>query len=131
ENNKISARKMVEPIGHSCSHLKHRIKDTTILLADEADASVIRSDEDLEVTDLKNYNCKVEGVDKVTGACKIWLPDSTKPIIGKISDPQLHNRGNVYTRALDQGGEIIIKAKATLKEGKIHRLFISDAEKVR
>jgi hypothetical protein len=46
---------------------------------------------------------------------------------GKITDPVVGVIGsNIYTKALDEGTELTVIAKPTLRDGAINRLFISD-----
>lgn len=122
------AELMVSPVGRTCSLLTQRIGEDIAIEIDEPSAEVIRSKNVLEVTEVNTYECQIEGVDKTNGSCRVLLPNRDKPVIGKITDPQLENIGNIYTHALDQDLKISVTAKATLKDGEIQKLYISDAK---
>lgn len=127
ESNKLAARAMVEPVGRSCATVTHSLGAVPFLVADEADAEVIRADDPMEVLDMTEYRCRVEGVDTTNGHCKLLIPGALGPVSGKISDPALMIAGNIYTSALNLKSEIIVMAKATTKNGTIQKLFVSDA----
>jgi hypothetical protein len=97
---------------------------------DEPSAVVLRSVENLEVGSVDHYTVKIEGVFKTNGACRVRLIDAGQIVAGKVTDPALAQSHNVYTRALDDGSPLRVTAKPTLKDGRITRLYISDAEPV-
>lgn len=128
ENNRKAARLSVEPVGRSCLSITQEKNKVSFIEIDEPSAEVIRSKEELEVTDMQKYTCQIEAVDKTNGSCRVLLTGEDKPIMGKIDDPQLQQTGNVYTHALDQDSEIVITAKTTVKKGEIQKFYISDAK---
>ncbi|WP_166795888.1 hypothetical protein [Methylocella tundrae] len=81
----------------------------------------------MTVGESREYRVRLEGVFKTNGACRVRLLDLDKIVVGKITDPSVGSAGNVYTRALNDGAELIVVAKPTMKDGNINRLFISDA----
>lgn len=127
EANRSSARGLVEPVGRSCATVTHSFGKVPFLVADEADAEVIRADEPLEVLEMTEYRCRVEGVDTTNGHCKLLIAGVPGPVSGRISDPALMSAGNIYTSALNLKSDIIVMAKATVKNGAIQKLFVSDA----
>ncbi|VFU08478.1 conserved protein of unknown function [Methylocella tundrae] len=94
---------------------------------DEPVAEALRSRGELTVGESREYRVRLEGVFKTNGACRVRLLDLDKIVVGKITDPSVGSAGNVYTRALNDGAELIVVAKPTMKDGNINRLFISDA----
>ncbi len=46
----------------------------------------------------------------------------------KIADATLEQPHNVYTKALDEGAILRVVAQPTMKDGRLHRLFITDAK---
>lgn len=129
DSNKSNAKLIAEPVGRSCSVLTHSSDGHEMFTIDEPIAEFLRSKDDVEVSDLEKFKCRIEGVSRVNGYCQVIIENVEKPIPAKITDPELLNTGNIYTNALDRGIEIIIHAKSLTKDGKIKKLFISDAEK--
>lgn len=126
QGSKSAGINSVAPIGQSADFLEHKQKEQLFLI-DQPMADAIRSKDELEVVDMQDYLCYIRGVDTISGTCKIELVRENVIVNGKISDPNLSQAGNIYTHALDEQGEIVITAKATLKDGIIHKLYISDA----
>jgi hypothetical protein len=95
----------------------------------EASAEALRSRDELEVGETGEHLVEIVGVFKTNGACRVRLLEGDREVVsGKITDPALATPGNAYTTALDQGRPLLVMAKPTLKDGAIHRLFISDAQ---
>ena len=55
------------------------------------------------------------------------VDDVDTVVAGEVTDPAVTRDENLYTRALADGTELIVMAKPILKDGKITKLFISDA----
>ena len=120
-------RQVPEPVGRS---VRQMIVGGTGqgTLIDEPSAEVLRSTVEMEVGDTAMYEVEIEGVFKTNGACRVRLLDGGRVVAGKITDPALDTPGNKYTAALNEGAVLRVTAKPTLKDGELHRLFISDAE---
>lgn len=125
--NRPALRQISAPVGKSVRTLE--IGHTEITHIDEAGASVLSSKEDMDIGDLAEYRVTIHGVFKTDGSCRLKLYDTQEITIGRITDPALETVGNVYTSALNQGFPLVITAKPTIKDGKIVRLYISDAKK--
>jgi hypothetical protein len=97
-------------------------------LIDEPAAEVLRSPDTLSLGTREQYEVRIHGVFKTNGACRVEILNQKKIVSGKIADPELGKAGNVYTRALNEGAILRVVAQPTIKEGKIHRLFITHAE---
>lgn len=125
--NRAPLRQVPEPVGRS---VRQMIVGGTGqgTLIDEPSAEVLRSREEMQVGDTAKYEVEIEGVFKTNGACRVRLLDGGRVVAGKITDPALDTPGNKYTAALNEGAVLRVTAKPTLKDGELHRLFISDAE---
>jgi len=123
--NRAPLREVAEPVGRTVRVMQiGNISEA--LPIDEAAAEVLRSREQLTVGNSDKYKVKLEGVFKTNGACRVRIISEDKIVSGKITDPSVAIPDNVYTRALNDGAELLVTAKPTLKDGKIKRLFISD-----
>ena len=128
EANKGNMKRAVTPIGRSCNEITHFTGSENEFDILEADAAAIRSKDELEVDDMKDYECSlISELNTKTGHCHLHLTELHKHVVGKISDPLLQEPGNIYSKSLDAQTGFKFKAKATLKDGEIYRLYVSDA----
>jgi len=116
-------------IGESCDKLvfPHNSGDTEI---DFAMAKVIASNDNLELGDMETFRIRVDGLTHHNKQLKLQL--SSEPgrfITGYVRDPAFDKTPNVYTEALTRQGWLNVKAKPTLKEGRIQALYIMDASR--
>lgn len=125
--NRSPLRELPEPIGKTVRQIQVGDEGKGPLI-DEPSAEVLRSHDTLELDEAVEMDVKIEGVFKTNGACKIRLLDSDKIVTGKITDAALDQPHNVYTKALDEGTPLHVVAQSTMKDGKLHKLFISSAE---
>jgi len=88
----------------------------------------LRSPDQLSLGEPVSYDVKIHGVFKTNGACRIEILDQNKIVSGKIADASLDQPGNVYTKALNEGAILKVVAQPTMKDGKLHRLFITGAK---
>jgi hypothetical protein len=123
--NRRPLREFPDPIGKSVRLIQVGSKDPIVI--DEPSAEVLRSHEPLKLGDDVEYDVAIEGVFKTNGACRVRLLNNNKIVSGKISDPALEEPNNIYTRALNEGGTLHVKAKPTLKHGQIRTLYITEA----
>jgi len=127
--NRAPLREVPDPVGRTVRLMK--IGDTKAigpLEIDEPIAEVLRSRGQMEVGETQEYDVKLVGVFKTNGACRVKLPGGAGQIVsGKITDPKLTELGNVYTTALNEDAVLHVSAKSTSKDGKLHKLYISDA----
>jgi hypothetical protein len=119
-------RDATEPVGKSVKTIRFGEQSDTLTI-DEPIAVALRSHGEIAVGDSTTYRVKFEGVFKTSGACRVRLIDHDIVVPGKVTDPAVARDGNLYTRALADGTELIVMAKAILKDGQITKLFISDA----
>jgi hypothetical protein len=125
--NRASLRQIPDPVGKSVRLVQIGEKDVGPII-DEPAAEVLRSPETLSLGQPGEYEVRIHGVFKTNGACRVEILNQHKIVSGKIADPELEKPGNVYTHALNEGLVLRVTAQPTIKEGKIHRLFITHAE---
>jgi hypothetical protein len=121
-------KRAVAPVGRTCNEMSHFSGMECEFQITEPDAEAIRSKEDLEVDDLKDYECSlISELNTKTGHCHLHLVGDDKHVIGKINDPALLVPNNIYSESLNAQNGFKFNAKAVLKDGEIHRLYVSDA----
>lgn len=119
----------VSPIGRSCREIRHFAGSESEFYISEPEADAIRSKEELEVDDMKEYECDlISELNTKSGHCHLHLVGDSRHIVGKISDPALSVPDNIYSRALNSQTGFKFTAKAVLKDGEIQRLYVSDAK---
>lgn len=123
-----SLRAAVAPIGRSC-------KTMTIGSAppiDEAMAAAIRSEVPTDVSEAREWFVLISEMDLETATAKIRFADDEE--IGEvrfkaeIKDPAFKLPGNAYRVAFSKELPIRVTGKATLRDGEIQTLFITDAK---
>ncbi|WLA39482.1 hypothetical protein QNJ95_42705 [Bradyrhizobium elkanii] len=125
--NRASIRQIPEPVGRTVRLLQIGDgRDAAVI--DEPAAEVLRSPEQLSLAEPVTYDVKIHGVFKTNGACRIEILEQKKIVPGKIADAVLDEPHNIYTKALDEGAILRVTAQPTMKDGKLHRLFITGAK---
>jgi hypothetical protein len=122
-------RELPDPVGKTVRLIQIGSDGREPIIIDEPAAEVLRSREPIRLGDEIEYDVLIEGVFKTNGACKVKLLNENKIVSGKIADPALDRPNNVYTKALNEAEVLHVIAKPTLKDGKIHKLFITHAER--
>jgi hypothetical protein len=124
-----SVKAVTAPLGGSAATLTvagERTGPQTRL--DIADKQAILEDRDVEVGPEADYRVLLTELDVETGGCRVALAEAPeKRLFGKITDPALALPHNSYASALASRQPLRVRAKPTLREGEIDRLFISDA----
>lgn len=127
--NRSNMRKAACPVGKSCHEMTHFAETENEVILTEADTDAIRSKGELEVDDMKSYECSlISALNTVSGHCCITLKETGQVVTGKINDPTLQLANNIYSKSLNEKSDLIITAKAVIKDGNIHKLYISDAK---
>lgn len=127
EQNAPALREMSAPVGRSTRKIVHFPNTSNSTIVDEPLALAFRSKDNIIVGDQTVYTGRIVAIDKKSGTCKILIEGNEKPIAGKITDPILRDPGNTYTQALHLHRSISLIAKPIFKDGRILRLFVSDA----
>lgn len=118
-------RKMVRPVGETCSKIAQFADTNEPSVITEEDAEVIRGGTEMEVDPMAPVKInQISEINIKTGHCIVDVDGV--PVVGKITDPVLTKPGNVYTQALNEHAGLTVLAKAVRKSGNLHRLYISD-----
>lgn len=128
--NRAALREIPAPVGKSVCQIQIGTRQNGPTI-DEPIAEVLRARDGLALGDVQEFDVTVEGVFKTNGACRLRIAGEDRIVSGKITDPALDHAGNVYTTALNAGLALHVTAKPTLKGGRLHTLFVSDAKIVR
>lgn len=129
ESTRAHGRDFVQPIGGTCSKIVQFPNESLESSISESDAEVIRGDAAMELGTMETFRgTKISEVDIRSGHCVIDVEGIEGHLIGKIMDPGLKIANNMYTSALNNHAEFTVKAKAVRQNGKIKRLYISDAD---
>lgn len=125
--NRKAMAEMATPVGHTCNSLTHFDKTNHPQIIDEPTAIVMRSQEDLQVGPQAQVLGTVVALDTETGSCRVRLADTGEIKRGKITDPSLKSKHNVYTIALDNKSSIILTVKPVMENDQVTKLYVSDA----
>lgn len=130
ESLRPSVRSAVAPIGKTCTHIK--IGGDTGVVIDEATAASIRDVAPDEVTEERTWDIRITELDIEGCTAKIRFEDDAEWEGGRfravITDPAFSVRENVYVRAFVSQRRIRVRGKATLREGEIQVLYISNTD---
>jgi hypothetical protein len=128
--NRTPLRELPAPVGRTVRIMQIGTSQQAPLI-DEPSAEVLRSPDAMRVGDAAEYEVKIVGVFKTNGTSRIKLLCDDKIVPGKIIDPVVDQPNNVYTTALNADRPLRVTAKPTFKDGKLHKLFISDAKLIK
>lgn len=129
EANTSRMKNLVAPVGRSCSELRQFSGTKNEFSITEPEAAVIRSEQELEVGDMADYDCVlISELNIRTGHCNLEIDGIEKTVTGKINDPALNEPNNIYSQSLNDHIGFVCTAKPILKDGEIHKLYISDAK---
>ncbi|WP_062233159.1 hypothetical protein [Aureimonas sp. N4] len=123
-----AVRQAVAPIGQTASSLSvGGTASNPAVRIGPAERDAILSDADVEVGDERDFLVLISELDMDTGTCRISLADDLDTrILGRITDPVFAQPNNPYVSAMAARRPIKVRAKPTLKDGAMERLFISD-----
>jgi len=127
---KPAVKQAVAPVGETAATLT--IGDAAgrrMATVGVAEKAAIMADEPLEVGDERTYHVLITELDMETGGCKVaFLDEPNSRYPGRITDPAFALPNNVYATAMAARRDISVRAKATLKDGEIDRLYISNTQ---
>lgn len=129
DNLRPAVRRAVAPIGESARTLTVSLgASETGFVIDEADKAAITSPAGLSVDDERTYMVLISELDMQTGACHVDIEgdDATARHPAKITDPECALANNVYVMSMAAQAPLAVRAKATIRDGAIERLFISN-----
>lgn len=132
-----SVRKSVAPVGTTCERIDLYADGKKHETIDQAVKDAVMSSEDQELISERTYSITISEMDYDRHTCKIRLvgEDQDAPldedglpsrINAVITDPAIEMEGNQYLKAFTSRRPFSVKAKATIKDGDITRLYISD-----
>jgi hypothetical protein len=123
-----AAKQAVAPIGSTARTLTigdPKISGGVTLGAAEKDA--ITSELPAEIGQEQGYTVLITELDMETGSCRWSFADEPETrMVGKITDPSLSLPNNQYALAMAAKRPIKVRGKATLRDGEIASLYISD-----
>lgn len=124
-----AARQAVAPIGETAKTLTvGGTGSANRVTVGAAEKAAILSDVPVEVGDERDYRIVITELDMDAGTCKVALADEPENrYAGRITDPAFSSPNNRYVLAMAAREPLRVRAKATLRDGTIDRLFISDA----
>ena len=129
ETQRKNTGRFVFPVGGTCSRIVQFAKALNEFEITEADAEVIRHDEEWEVDDMRYYKVsRISEINLRTGHCILDIEGSQDAVTGKIEDPLLSVPNNPYTAALNAHTGCTVQAKAVRSGGRIRTLHISDVK---
>jgi hypothetical protein len=123
-----SARAAVAPVGRTCATMQVGAGP----VIDQAMADAIRSPGEDELTEERSWRIRITELDLETRSGKVRFEDEDDSDDGRvravITDPALDMLTSPYTKAFASHKTIQVRAKAILREGEIHTLYISNTE---
>jgi len=123
-----AGRELVTPVGTSCRSMTQFADTAHAETVSEADAEVIRGDEEMEVDDMAQFTAtRISEINISTGHCILQVEGFPAPVAGRITDPALKSPENVYTSALHHHTGLTIDAKPVRQREQVKRLYISHA----
>jgi len=130
-----SAKLAVAPIGQTARTLTVGFPDAnggSRVVLDEADKDAILAGRDIDVGEEQTFTILLTELDMETGSCRIAFIDAPEDrVAGKITDPAFQMPNNTYAVSMAAKVWLEVRAKPTLKDGEIDRLFISNVSRVR
>lgn len=126
-----AVKKAVAPVGVSARTMSVGIAshDAPSVTIDEADKAAIMAPPGLTVDDERAYRVLISELDMETGHCHVAIEgDDDGRLPARITDPAFSLPNNPYVTAMAAKTFLGVRAKATVREGNIERLFISNYE---
>lgn len=126
----LEACRVVSPVGPSCDRILLPMDGETTEI-DFPTAQAIRSKGKLEVGDMKTFKIKVDGFTHHNKQLKLVHPSEPgRFITGHVRDPAFEIAPNIYTDAATKQSWLSVKAKPTVKDGRIQALYIMDGSEI-
>lgn len=123
-----SVKSAVAPVGRTCTQM--RIGSAPVI--DEAAADAIRSQEADELTAEQAWVVTISEMDRETGSAKVRFVDEAEEdstrFRARIIDPGFSTPGNPYLTAFATGKPLRVTGKASLRDGEVQTLYITDAK---
>lgn len=121
-----AVRQAVSPIGQTASTLTIGTGSSRTVIG-QAERDAIMTDTPVEITPEKDYSVMITELDMETGGCRVSVADDEQPRVpGTITDPAFALPNNAYVSAMASKSTIKVRAKASVRDGQVERLYISD-----
>lgn len=127
-----AAKQALSPIGKSAATVSvfEKGQRATAKPFGAAEKDAIESEAETEVLDETVYSVTFHEMNMDNVSCKVSLSDDDEGRINAIiTDPVATLPNNAYATAFASRSSITVKAKATVQDGAISKLFISDTVK--
>lgn len=123
-----AAVQIMAPVGRSAERLTVTSdNDDDPSAFDVPMAQALRSRSDLEVSEMQAMRLKVDGITVHSRTLKVEDPDVPgRYVTAEVRDPAFTDGENVYTQSVTK--MLDVQAKATYREGVLHRIHIMDAK---
>ena len=126
ETSARSLRELVQPVGESCDAVVQFAEDENEIVLQEHEAEEIR-DGVAELTELRRYRLLgISRLNKRTGSCTVLVDELDRRGWGTILDPSLSLPNNEYTRAMNLDLELDVLAQASIRRGRVSKLYIRE-----
>ncbi len=126
-----AAKQSVSPVGRSCENMSISNGSGSNMEVDVPMADAIREKGKVEVSDMTEVRISVDGFTHHNRQLKVLCPDDPyRYITAEVRDPAFDQTPNIYTDAAANKGFLDVKAKITLKDGRVVRLYVMDAKPV-
>lgn len=122
-----AARDAVAPVGKTC-------KTMTIgksVSVDESAATTIRAFDAESLTEAQDWVVRITELDRENNSAKVRImgvggEEDDRRFKATITDPAISLIHNRYVEAFSNGSQLTVRAKATLRDGRVNTLYISD-----
>lgn len=122
-----SAKLALAPIGNTCNTMRIGKAEYNSPELDIVDKEVVNEGPDVVITETDVHAVFISELDVKTGGCRVSYPDNVeRRHRGVITDPIVYQPNNPYANAMTTQIILNVYAKITLKDGIIHKIFISD-----
>lgn len=122
-----AARDAVAPVGGSAGQISIAVGAAKMEVG-IPEAEAIRAETPQEVGSESSYTILLTELDMTTGSCRYTdIKSGAARLKGQITDPAVHIPMNAYVSAMASQRPLVVRAKPTLRQGVLDRLFISDA----
>ena len=119
-------RELIQPVGESCDAVVQFPEDENEIVLRENEAEEIRGGV-AELTELRQFRLlDISRLNKRTGSCTVLVDELGRRVWGTILDPSLSLPNNEYTRAMNLDLELDVLAQASMKNGRVSKLYIRE-----
>lgn len=123
----VPAIRAVTPVGPSVNQFKLSASNITPLIVDLPTADAIRAKGELEITELRTIDLKVDGFVHHSKKLNVEHPDQPGHYISAdVRDPAFEQIPNAYAEAAARQAVMRVQAKLGYRAGLLERIYIMD-----